>query len=158
FQPEAVWQDLEPKEFLIESWLGGGVMPGFAWLTPRWIIDKAGIWNERLTLNDDGEFFARVVMESKPIVFCEDARGFYRSGIASSLTGRTDAEAWASAFLACELSCSHLLQRDQTPRAQRACAAAYLRFAYAAYPNVPSLVRSAEQRARQFGGCSLKPQ
>src|SRR5262249_33099886 len=60
FVAEPVWGDLGPEEFLIASWLGGGMMPNFAWLTPRDVIKKAGPWNERLSLNDDGEFFCRV--------------------------------------------------------------------------------------------------
>src|SRR5437870_3613823 len=45
FSPEPVWRDSAPEEFLISSWLGGGMMPSFAWLTPRAAIDQAGPWN-----------------------------------------------------------------------------------------------------------------
>src|SRR5205807_7008133 len=79
FSPEQVWNDLTPQEFLISSWLGGGMMPNFAWLTPRAVIEEAGPWNEQLSLNDDGEFFCRVVLASSGIRFCNDARGYYRS-------------------------------------------------------------------------------
>src|SRR5580704_12519479 len=30
FAPEEVWRDLAPEEFLIASWLSGGMMPNFA--------------------------------------------------------------------------------------------------------------------------------
>src|ERR1700712_1603509 len=38
----------------------GGMIQPNAWLTPREIIGKTGNWNEKLTLDDDGEFFCRV--------------------------------------------------------------------------------------------------
>src|SRR5262249_38014831 len=70
FLAEPVWNDLAPEEFLISSWLGGGMMPSFAWLAPRAVIERAGPWNEQLSLNDDGEFFCRVVLAASRILFC----------------------------------------------------------------------------------------
>lgn len=42
---------------------GSMVQPN-AWLTPMEVIKKAGPWNEELTLDDDGEFFCRVIAAS----------------------------------------------------------------------------------------------
>jgi len=157
FTPEAVWRDFAPEDFLIASWLGGGMMPNFAWLTPRSVIERAGQWNEALSLNDDGEFFCRVVLKSSGIVFCADARGYYRSAGAPTLSQRRDGEALASAFTAVDLSCRHLLQRCGTAAAAKACATHYQRFAYDAYPQTADLVTQAEQRALELGGSDLRP-
>jgi glycosyltransferase involved in cell wall biosynthesis len=155
FRREPVWRDLAPSEFLISSWLGGGMMPSFMWLAPRVTIDKAGRWNEQLSLNDDGEFFCRVALASPQILFCEDARGYYRSGAASTLSGRRDADALGSAYRAIDLSCQSLLRHCDSPAALRACATHYRRFLLDAYPDVPDLVAAAEQRVAQFGGSDL---
>jgi glycosyltransferase involved in cell wall biosynthesis len=157
FAPEPVWADLAADEFLIRSWLGGGMMPNFAWLTPRALIGRAGLWNESLNLDDDGEFFSRVVLASSGIVFCGDARGFYRSGNHASLSRRYDAVALASAFSATELACGHLLSRCASDVARRACATHYQRFVYAAYPHAAELVARAEKRIRELGGSDLLP-
>jgi glycosyltransferase involved in cell wall biosynthesis len=156
FTPEAVWRDFAPEEFLIASWLGGGMMPNFAWLTPRALIERAGPWNETLSVNDDGEFFCRVVLASSGIAFCAGARGCYRSAGASTLSKRRDAGALASAFTAVDLSCRHLLQRCNSAAALKACATHYQRFAYDAYPQAAELVAQAEKRAVELGGSDLR--
>jgi hypothetical protein len=157
FTPEAVWRDFAPEDFLIASWLGGGMMPNFSWLTPRAVIERAGPWNETLSLHDDGEFFCRVALASSGIVFCADARGYYRSAGAPTLSKRRDSQALASAFSAIDLSCRHLLQRCNSAAAAKACATHYQRFAYDAYPQVVELVAQAEKRAVEFGGSDLRP-
>jgi glycosyltransferase involved in cell wall biosynthesis len=157
FAPEAVWRDFAPEDFLIASWLGGGMMPNFAWLTPRAVIERAGPWNETLSVNDDGEFFCRVALASSGIVFCADARGYYRSAGAPTLSNRRDGEALASAFKAVDLSCRCLLQRCNAAAAAKACATHYQRFAYDAYPQAADLVALAEARAAELGGSDLRP-
>jgi len=156
FTPEAVWRDLAPEDFLIASWLGGGMMANFAWLTPRAVIERAGPWNEALSVNDDGEFFCRVALASSGIAFCADARGYYRSAGMPTLSRRRDAEALASAFNAVDLSCRHLLQRCNAAAAAKACATHYQRFAYDAYPQAAELVAQAEKRVLELGGSDLR--
>jgi glycosyltransferase involved in cell wall biosynthesis len=158
FTPEPVWRDFQPaEEFLIASWLGGGMMANFGWLTPRAVLDRAGPWNENLSLADDGEYFCRVLRAASAVVFCGAARGFYRSGAAASLSRRHDRDALVSSFTATDLSCRHLLQRCNSPAAQKACATHYQRFAYHAYPQVRDLVALAERRASELGGSELRP-
>ena len=156
FAPEAVWRDFAPEDFLIASWLGGGMMPNFSWLTPRAVIERAGPWNETLSVYDDGEFFCRVVLASSGIAFCADARGYYRSAGAPTLSKRRDSAALASAFTAVDLSCRHLLQRCNSAAALKACATHYQRFAYDAYPRAAELVAQAEKRAAELGGSELR--
>jgi glycosyltransferase involved in cell wall biosynthesis len=156
FVAEPVWRDLAPEEFLISSWMGGGMMPVFAWLTPRDAIERAGPWNERLSLCDDGEYFARVALASSGILFCDGARGYYRASADQTLSKRRDRIALASGFEAIELSCQGLLKRCNSAAATKACASYYQGFAFDAYPEVPDLVAEAERRACQLGGSDLE--
>jgi glycosyltransferase involved in cell wall biosynthesis len=156
FAAEPVWRDLAPQEFLIVSWRGGGMMPNFAWLAPRQAIERAGPWNEQLSLNDDGEFFCRVVLASSGIVFCERARGYYRTGSASALSRRWDRTALVSCFSAVDLSCRELLRRSDSKAAAIACATQYQRFAFEVYPAAPDLVATAERRVAELGGSELR--
>jgi glycosyltransferase involved in cell wall biosynthesis len=156
FAPEPVWRDLKPEEFLISSWLGGGMMPPFAWLTPRPVIEKAGLWNEDLSLNDDGEFFTRAILASAGIVYCADAKGYYRKTHTLSLSNRRDAEALTSAFTSVHLSCQHLLERCSSDEAARACACNFQRLIFDLYPQKPELIKLAEQRVIELGGSALK--
>lgn len=158
FIAEPVWRDLAPEEFLISSWLGGGMMPNFAWLVPRAVIDRAGPWDETLSLLDDGEYFCRVALVSSGIVFCDDARGYYRTGSAAALSRRRDGAALDSAYRSTELSCSRLLAfREPDPRTKNACATLWQRFIYDAFPLAPDLVARAEAQVTALGGSNLRP-
>ncbi len=75
-----------PIEWLVDSWNGKGMGQTSIWLTPRKLIERAGKWDETLTINQDGEFFCRVLLKAKAIKFCGEAKVFYRSGIKSSIS------------------------------------------------------------------------
>jgi glycosyltransferase involved in cell wall biosynthesis len=155
FIVQPVWRDLEPVEFLTAAWLGGGMMANFAWLAPRSVIARAGFWNERLSVNDDGEFFCRVVLASSGILYCDDARGYYRTLAVPSISKRRDRDALVSSFESIDLSCKSVLERCTSMRASKACAAYYQSFAFNTYPASPDLVEMAEHRVGQLGGSDL---
>jgi hypothetical protein len=157
FIPEPVWSDMSPVDWLICSWEGGGMMPLHAWLMPRQIAEKAGDWNDSLSLNDDGEYFCRVVLASRGVKFCPGAKSYYRSGIPGSLSGTTSRKALESAIESLELSTNHLLVKENSPRTRHACATAFQRFIYSTYPDAPDLVRMAEAKVQSLGGSDLKP-
>ena len=74
------FRDLSPPEYF-RTYLasaGGAFMPCHAWLTPRELVAAAGPWNPFLTTNDDGDFFARVMLRARGVVFCGSAAVFYR--------------------------------------------------------------------------------
>ena len=54
-----------PVNWCVTSWMGGGMMAQVGWLIPKPIIEKAGLWDENLSLHDDGEFMCRVLLASK---------------------------------------------------------------------------------------------
>lgn len=155
-QPEPVWKDLLPVDWLVTSWRRGGMMPSHAWLTPREVIEKAGRWDEAPCPNDDGEFFTRVVLNSAGVAFCAEARAFYRS-VPNSLSARKDREMLAALYRSMEASTSHLLAAENSERTRAACAALFQEYAYTAYPRATEYVRQAEERVVQYGGASLTP-
>jgi glycosyltransferase involved in cell wall biosynthesis len=155
--PEAVWCDIDPQGFLIRSWTGGGMIPSFAWLTPRPVMEEAGPWDEGLTLDDDGEFFTRVILKSSRILFCPGAMGYYRSTPLPSLSKAASWQALMSGFCSVDRSASHLLCVRDDEETRRACAYNYQRFAYVAYPRYWDLAEKAERRVFELGGCNLAP-
>ncbi|MDJ0617252.1 MAG: glycosyltransferase [Calothrix sp. MO_192.B10] len=157
FIPQPLWADMSPVEWLICAWEGHWMMHPAAWLVPRQIAEKAGTWNENLSLNDDGEYFCRVVLASEGIKFCHGAKSYYRSGNTNSLSGSKSHRAWQSAFLALELGTNNLLAKEDSLRTRHACATVFQRFIYEVYPNVPNLQKKAQAKVKQFGGSDLKP-
>ncbi len=157
FIPQPVWNDLSPIEWLICSWEGGGMMPLQAWLVPRPIAKAAGFWNESLSVNDDGEYFCRVLLASKGVKFCSGAKSYYRSGISGSLSRNNSRIALESAFQSIKFSSNYLLAVEDSPRTRHACATAFQRFIYSVYPEVPDLVKEAEMQVNSLGGSKLDP-
>src|SRR5205085_1588470 len=97
--PDDVWQDLSPIEWLARSRAYGlGMMCTDMWLIPRSVAISAGPWAIDLSLMDDSEYFTRVLLSSKSVLFCAGARCYYRSGIAKSLSRRNSRAAWKSQF------------------------------------------------------------
>lgn len=149
------WRDLSGIEFQQLAMEEGWMMHPAAWLAPRRLVDAAGPWDESLSLNDDGEYFARVMLAAEGIVFCGGARSYYRSGIAGgSLSGRTDGRSLDSLFRSVELTIQHLRKADGSARTIAACANAWKGVAFAVYPGLPELSREAEARSEALGGSS----
>ncbi|MFD1188895.1 glycosyltransferase family 2 protein, partial [Pontibacter rugosus] len=55
-------------------------LPSHAFLVAKEVINKAGGWNEKLTNNQDGEFFTRVLLKCSKIIFVPSAEVYYRKG------------------------------------------------------------------------------
>ena len=156
FVEESVWNDMPPVEWLVCSWEGGGMMPLHSWLISRDIASQAGDWNENLSLNDDGDYFCRVILASKGVKFCPGAKSYYRANIPNSLSSRNTRRYVESAFKSFELMTNNLLRLENSVRTRYACATVFQRFVYSYFPNYPDLLAKAEQKVAYFGGSDLK--
>jgi glycosyltransferase involved in cell wall biosynthesis len=158
FTPQTLWTDMSPIDWLIAAWEKNLMMHPAAWLVPRNISDCAGMWNENVSLNDDGEYFCRVILASQGVKFCTGAKSYYRSGISGSLSGSKSRKAWESAFLSAELCTNNLLAVENSDRTRYACACYWQCFVFMAYPQAKDLIQNAEKNVRSLGGCDLKPE
>ncbi len=158
FIPQDLWSDMSPVDWLVTAWQNNLMMHPAAWLVPRNIADLAGMWNEDISLNDDGEYFCRVILASQEVKFCRDAKSYYRSGISGSLSGSKSSKAWQSAYLSVDLCTNGLLTKENSDRIRYACACYWQSFVFMAYPQAPDLITKAEQHILSLGGCNLKPE
>jgi len=153
FVPEPNWRDLAGLEFLLLHYEAGWMMVPAAWLCPRAVLDAAGPWDEALSLNDDGEYFARVLLKARGILFCADARSYYRSGVPGSLSRRKDRAALDSLWRSTELNLGRLLHAaPDSARTRAAAANGWQRLAFECYPGAADLAAEAERRSRALGG------
>ena len=123
FAPGQLWSDLPPVEFLCRAYLLHEMMHPAAWLVPRSVAERAGWWDERLGLNDDGEYFNRVVLQSRAVAFCSEARSFYRSVVSGSLSSRKERAAQESELLSYELCGARLITAQDDVQTRAAAAA-----------------------------------
>ena len=158
FEPEPVCHDLDPVDWLVLSRADGlGMMFPALWLVPMPIIRTVGQWREELTLNNDAEYFTRVVLACQQVLFCPGARCYYRSGIGSSLSGRKSPRAWASQFRVIELCERNVRAREDSERVRRGFALSWQHLAHACYPYEPALAARALARARTLHAVTIRP-
>jgi glycosyltransferase involved in cell wall biosynthesis len=154
----------DPVQWLLDLWTPGpgygttrwGMVQPNAWLVPRAVADEAGAWDERLTVDDDGEYFTRVLLASFGVRWAPEGWNYYRKfnsgGSLSNQRSKRHCEDW---LLAVEQKAQHVLPQttDQNRAQARACLARqYMDVAYHAHPRHPGVVRRAERKAAELGG------
>jgi glycosyltransferase involved in cell wall biosynthesis len=158
FETETVSRDLDSLDWLVESRADGlGMMFPALWLVPMPIVRAAGPWCEDLTLNNDAEYFTRVLLAADRVLFCEGARCRYRSGVTGSLSGRKKPGDWASQARVIELCQQRVLARDDGERARRGFSLTWQHLAHACYPYDPSLAERALLRAQALHPDTIRP-
>ena len=158
FVPTALWQDLNPIDWLLAAWNHSLMMHGAAWLVPRSIALCAGGWSEELSLINDLDYFTRILLQSKSVVFCREARTYYRSGLESNVASSRSPKACASAFASVDRAQRQLLATEDSPRTRQACANLLQYVIYWSYPESISLLPTAERRIRELGGANVAPE
>ena len=157
FADESVFRDFTPVDFLVLAGDTGAMMHPSCWLLPRAVADRAGPWDETLSLNDDGEYFARTLLASAGMAHCPAGRSYYRSGLPGSLSQQRGETARRSQFRSLVLITSQLLAAEDSPRTRRAAANYFQRFIHDFFPAPADLMRQAGARVEALGGATLGP-
>ncbi|MDQ0640911.1 glycosyltransferase involved in cell wall biosynthesis [Pedobacter sp. W3I1] len=150
---ESVWRDMLPIDWLVES-LGNGpnMMQCALWLIPRKILLTSGLWDERLSLINDFDFFIRVLLASKKIMFTKNATLYYRSGLTNSLSNQKTRQALESAFLSTKLGVENILKFENSERTKPICADALKHWCYIFYPQHMDLYKETNNLVNELGG------
>lgn len=158
FATQHGWRDAAPIDWLVETWEDAEPMMQCAqFLIPRTLLEQTGGWDERLSLLNDFEFFTRVILASKGVVFTPGARLYYRSGLHGSLSKQITQKAWQSAFDSLSTGVAHLLAQENSPRTRRVGANILQGLVFSMYPNMPKLTAELESEIKQLGGSHLSP-
>lgn len=137
-------------EWLITSWSGGGFCTIMGWLTHRKHIENAGLWNESLRKNQDGEFFSRVLLQVDKVIYDDDAICYYRKAGNFSISSQfkqVSAESTLRSYGLYEENTQNILN----PILKKALAYNYLSFISYYYPYFPLLIKEAEDSIFRLG-------
>jgi glycosyltransferase involved in cell wall biosynthesis len=157
FVDEAVFRDFAPVDFLVLTGDTGAMMHPSCWLLPRAVVARAGPWDESLSLNDDGEYFARTLLASAGMAYSPTGRSYYRSGLPGSLSQQRGEKARRSQFRSLELITQRLLATEDSPRTRRAAANYFQRYIHDFFPFPADLMESAAAQVAALGGATLGP-
>ncbi|MDB5145715.1 MAG: hypothetical protein JWQ66_4428 [Mucilaginibacter sp.] len=138
-----------PIEFLIRLWGGydnqGSMIQPNAWLIPIDLIKRTGLWNEDLTLDDDGEYFCRLILNSDGIVKSRGVFNYYRKYLHNqSLSGQRSHKDLKSLLMAALSKKSELLSRNNTIEARHAIYRQLYDVFLFSYPSFPDLYKKAK--------------
>jgi glycosyltransferase involved in cell wall biosynthesis len=64
FSPTPLWCDLSPEEWLLRKMGQNLHMQPATWLISRELAEAAGPWDRRVSVDEDGEYFCRLVLAS----------------------------------------------------------------------------------------------
>jgi glycosyltransferase involved in cell wall biosynthesis len=151
---ESLQKDLDPIEWLYQNHMSQTA----CWLTPRYLIEQAGPWDQRLTQNQDGEFFTRVLAKAKQVIYTPESKVYYRSSFAGSVSKNAQKSLnIESRYKTCLSFEKELLNLEDSGRTKLAVANKYQEFVYSAYPYRKDLVQQAEDKIKQLGGSNWAP-
>jgi glycosyltransferase involved in cell wall biosynthesis len=153
FSRTRLWEDLSPTEWLFRKLGENLFMPPQTWLVSRELTEMAGPWDERLSLDDDGEYFSRVVMACKGIHFVPGTRAFYRASGPGSLSDVDQSKRkLESLWLSLRLQIHRLQTLENSERARTACVIFLDNWLKFFYPWRLDIVEEAQQLAETLGG------
>ncbi|MBL4674827.1 MAG: glycosyltransferase family 2 protein [Mucilaginibacter sp.] len=155
--PENCWRTLDASDWICSSWHNAQSMtnPGI-FSIPRNIVEKAGLWDERLSLIDDMEYFTKTILSADKVVFCENSTLYYRSGVENSLSGIKSRKAYQSAYLSLEKSTNTLLNKRSDITAKAACANLWQLFIYEIYPTQTDIASKALTHLKKLPAPTIK--
>jgi glycosyltransferase involved in cell wall biosynthesis len=153
FLPSALWCDLSPTEWLLRKLGQNLFMQPATWLVSRELTESAGPWDTRLLVDDDGEYFCRVLLASDGVRFTPEAKTYYRVSGSGSLSyiGQSARKVQAH-WRSMQLHIGYLRSLEDSERVRTACVKYLQTSLICFYPERPDIVQQAEQMARDLGG------
>jgi glycosyltransferase involved in cell wall biosynthesis len=155
FETTALWADQTPLEWLVHKMGENLHMQPATWLVSRELTLAAGPWDTRLSLDDDGEYFCRVLLVSRGVQFVPGAKSFYRMSSLGSLSmvDQSDTKL-ESLWLSMQLHIRYLRSLEDSERTRAACVTYLRNWLDQFYPARPDLIAKAQQLAATMG-CEL---
>jgi glycosyltransferase involved in cell wall biosynthesis len=153
FVQNTLCQDLSPVEWLLRKMGQNLHMQNATWLVSRELTEAAGPWDERLHFDQDGEYFARVLLASEGTRFVPETGIFYRASAWNRVSYLGNSNKKKESLLrSMKLHIQYLRSLEESERVRRACLT-YLQTWYGSfYPDHPDLVADLKSLAAQLHG------
>ena len=115
----------------------------------RTLFEQAGPWDESLTINQDGEYFARVVATSQGVRFTHETEVFYRR-LSSGSVSRFSPEKADSLYRSTESMVRTAIHLEDSEQMQQMAANRWQHFIYTVYPSRGDLIAKAENQLKHL--------
>ena len=144
--PDDVDWDTIPVHSTPADWLARDTFMGLhCYAGHRSLFEKAGPWDESLTINQDGEYFARVIAQSEGVHFTRETEVYYRRASSGSVSRFTPEKA-DSLFRSTESMAATAMKVESSKRMQQMVSNRWQHFIYTVYPSRADLIEQAETK------------
>lgn len=159
FMPTSLWEDLPPTDWLVRKMSQNLHMQTATWLVSRELTEAAGDWDSTLAVDDDGEYFCRILLQSEGVRFVSEATVYYRASGSSSLSymGLSDRKR-DSQLRSMELHIQYLRSLEDSSRTRQASVQYLQNWLVFFYPERMDLVERMRKMAEELGGRLETPQ
>jgi glycosyltransferase involved in cell wall biosynthesis len=153
FIRNSLWQDLSPLEWLLRKMGENLHMQNATWLVSREIAEAAGPWDTSLHYDQDGEYFARVLLASEGTRFVPEGRVFYRvnDGNRISFIGKSKKKR-KSLLRSMKLHIQYLRSLEDSERVRKACLTYMQNWFGNFYPDQSELAEELQAIAAELQG------
>jgi len=138
-------------DFLVDTWSNAHYSIIHSWLISRELHNKAGLWDDNISVLDDGVFFARVAYASQQIICVPDSIVYWRQDNLKSLSKDTSEKGMRSHLMACNKYAEIVIDELEYPGMSYALALQYSICIYRAYPHHMNIVGEAEASLKRLG-------
>jgi glycosyltransferase involved in cell wall biosynthesis len=153
FHPTPLWCDLSPLEWLSRKMEQNLHMQTATWLVSRELTQLAGPWDVRLSLDDDGEYFCRVLLACDRVRFVSEAKVLYRAASSTSLRNVDGSNRkMESQFRSTQLHVKYIRSLEDSEPVRRVCLNYLQRRVRNFVPERPDLVDELKRLAISLGG------
>ena len=150
--PYDVFRDFKSGlDLLLSFWNHQEMMQPATYLTHRSLIEKAGPWDENLTINQDGEFFARVLMHADQLLYEPKGKVLYRTPGETNVSQQKSEKAMKSLLASYQCYEREVLKFEDSERVRIALKKVYQKFIYDVFPQYPHLIKETEAFIKILG-------
>lgn len=138
-------------QLLLDMWVSGDMLACTCYMTPRALVAESGGWDETVLKNQDGEFFARVLMLADKAIFVRKARMYYRTGDYLTVSKASSEKKVASMLDTFVSYKNHALVREDSKRVREALSTNFTLFIYLHGNQFPKLYKRAVEEIKTLG-------
>ena len=137
-----------PMELFNDMWLENRYILPHTYLITKILADKAGVWNESLLNNNDGEYLSRVIAVSEKVCYVPDTQVYYRS-TPNSLSLQKTIKYLGFKYQSWTTIASLMLRKNNTERTKQAISQQFKEFIIDWFPANKSYLKPIEKFMKQ---------
>lgn len=138
-------------ELLLDMWETGEMLACTSYLVPRSLVENVGGWDENVLKNQDGEFFARVLINAGEIIHVAEAKFYYRTGDYLTVSKASSEKKVASMLDTFVSYKKNALAHEDSQRVREALSVNFTLFMYLHGNQYPALYERARQEVKSLG-------